>query len=138
MENKFVKIPPQKEAKLKSSKKEKSTSVKSKNNLRFTQFINGEFLTREYVLNNLNFIFFIIFLLLLTLAKGYYGKQLTQDVKETQNELNTLTAESVEAKAKLVEKTQRQVLVEKLNERGLKETVNPTKVIRIKKQTNER
>lgn len=102
-----------------------------------TQILNGDFLTKEFVLNNLNFIFFIIFLLLLLVGKGYYGKQLSSDVDKTQKELDELTAEYVEAKAKLEEETRRQVLVEKLADRGLKETVNPTKVIRLKKEVEK-
>jgi len=96
-----------------------------------TQILNGEFLTKEFVLNNLNFIFFIIFLLLLSVSEGYYGKQLFEQVEQIQKETEEITAEYVEAKAKLEEITQRQVLIDKLEQRGLKETINPTKVIRI-------
>ena len=39
-----------------------------------------------------------------------------------------------EAKVSLEEKTQRTELVQQLESSGLKETVNPTKVIRIKKE----
>lgn len=100
----------------------------------FTQILNGDFLTREFVLNNLSFIFFIILLLLLIVAKGYYGKQLSKDVDSAQKELDQMSAEYVEAKAKLEEVTRRYRLVEELGPRGLKETVNPTKVIRLKKE----
>ena len=85
------------------------------------------------MLNNLNFIFFIIFLLLLLVAKGYYGKQLSKDAEKAQIELNELNSNYVETKTKLEEETRRYKLIEKLSKRGLNETVNPTKVIRIKK-----
>ncbi len=114
-------------------KKKKATDKKVRPNA-FVQILNGEFLTKEFVLNNLNFIFFVIFLLLLLVGKGYYGKQLSKDADKSQTELNDLQANYVEAKAKLEEETRRYKLIEKLEKKGLHETVNPTKVIRIKKK----
>ena len=99
----------------------------------FVQILNGDFLTKEFMLNNLTFIFFVMFLLLLTVSKGYYGKRLSDDVNKTQEELNELTSDHFEAKTRLEEETQRVRLVDELAPRGLKETVNPTKVIRIEK-----
>ena len=112
--------------------KSKKTAPSKPNAL--VQILNGDFLSKEFILNNLNFIFFVILLLLLVVAKGYYGKQLSADVQNTQKELDVITAEYFEAKAKLEEDTRRNVLVEKLQSSGLKETVNPTKVIRIKEK----
>lgn len=114
-------------------KKKKSTEKAPRPNA-FVQILNGDFLTKEFVLNNLNFIFFIIFLLLLLVGKGYYGKQLSKDADKAQMELNEMTANYIEAKAKLEEETRRYKLKKKLEKRGLHETVNPTKVIRIKKK----
>ena len=82
-------------------------------------------------------IFFIIFLLLLLVAKGYYGKQLSKDAEKAQIELNELNSNYVETKTKLEEETRRYKLIEKLSKRGLNETVNPTKVIRIKKNNKD-
>ncbi len=99
------------------------------------QILNGDFLTKEFVLNNLSFIFFIMFLLLLVIGKGYYGKQLTKDVEKTQGKVDELMADYVESKAKLEEETRRFKLVDKLGEVGLEESENNTKVIRIKSNT---
>ena len=120
-----------------SDKKEKKKSESAKPKGRpnaFTQILNGDFLTREFVLNNLNFIFFVIFILLLIVGKGYYGKQLTRDVDDAQNHLNEVTSDYVEAKARLEEQTRRYRLVNKLEPRGVKETQQETKVIRIREK----
>lgn len=117
--------------------KKVSTKPKSSKPNAFTQILNGDFLTREFVLNNLNFIFFIILLLLLIVGKGYYGKQLSKDVDAAQKDLDEMTADYIEAKARMEEETRRYKLVEKLGPSGLKETVNPTKVIRLKKKLDE-
>lgn len=137
-ENEYIDKETAEETQKKTDVKEKKVKAKvkptnSKPNA-FTQILNGDFLTREFVLNNLSFIFFIILLLLLIVAKGYYGKQLSKDVDSAQKELDQMSAEYVEAKAKLEEVTRRYRLVEELGPRGLKETVNPTKVIRLKKE----
>ena len=122
-------------AEVKQKTKKKSPSKEKKRPVQtnaLSQILNGEFLTKEFVLNNLNFIFFIIFLLLLIVGKGYYGKQLSKDVDTTQKEVDELTADYVEAKARFEEETRRYKLVERLEKRGLKESQNETKVIRIK------
>ena len=101
------------------------------------QVLNGEILTRDFVLNNLTFIFFILLLLMLMVAKGYYGKQLQKDITDLQADVDAKTAEYIENKARLEESTSRYRLVQALEKRGLKETVNPVKVIRLKRKDNE-
>ena len=124
MENEIVKKPEPEvtEERSQNATKRKASTERTKTSRAITQILNGEFLTKEFVLNNLNFIFFVIFLLLLIVAKGYYGKQLIDDANKAQKELDEINADYVE-------------LIDKLESRGLKETVNPTKVIRIKKKT---
>lgn len=117
----------------KSSKK----SMAEKRSSLIVQVLNGDILSRDFVLNNLTFIFFILFLLLLMVGKGYYGKQLSKDINDLQTEVDATTAEYIENKAKLEESTARYRLVKTLERRGLKETVNPAKVIRIKPSEDE-
>jgi hypothetical protein len=105
----------------------------------FAMILNGEFLTKGFVLDNLGFIFFLIFLLLILVSKGYYGKQLSKDINQAQREVDQTTADYVEAKAKVEEEGLRYKLVERLDT-TLHENENETKVIRIKKpktQTDE-
>ncbi|MDO7613368.1 MAG: hypothetical protein MUQ75_03950 [Crocinitomicaceae bacterium] len=98
-----------------------------------TQILNGEFLTKSFVLNNLPYIFFILFLLMVFVAKGYYVKQLNDDIKMNQTELNQNAADFIDQKTQLEDETKRYKLLERLKERGLKESLNATKVIRVKK-----
>jgi hypothetical protein len=121
---------------IRAKKASKSPKSPKRPNL-LVQVLNGDILTRDFVLNNLTFIFFILFLLLLVVGKGYYGKQLTKDIDTLQTEVNATTAEYIENKAKLEESTTRYRLVEMLERRGLKESLKPAKVIRIKRTKNE-
>ena len=111
---------------------EKSVGKGKKTNA-LTQILNGEFLTKSFVLNNLPYIFFIILLLMVFVAKGYYVKQLNDDIKMNQTELNQNAADFIDQKTKLEDETKRYKLLEKLKERELKESLNATKVIRVKK-----
>ena len=116
-----------------TSKKKAAKKKKKKKQSLFVQILNGDILSKEFIIANLNFIFFVIFLLLLVIAKGYYGKQLVTDIAKEQKELDELTSDFVEAKARLEENTRRIKLVKELESTGLKETENPTKVIKVKK-----
>jgi hypothetical protein len=112
---------------------ENETKKRSGKASAFSQILNGDFLTKEFVLNNLNYIFFLIVLLLLIIAKGYYGKQISVDIDNTQREYDQNAAEYIDAKSKLETETRRYKLVERLEKQELKETKNATKVIRLKK-----
>jgi ABC-type transport system involved in cytochrome bd biosynthesis fused ATPase/permease subunit len=116
---------------------ENETKKRSGKTSAFSQILNGDFLTKEFVLNNLNYIFFLIALLLLIIAKGYYGKQISTDIDNTQKEYDQNAAEYIEVKSKLETVTRRYKLVERLQKRELKETKNATKVIRLKKKKDE-
>lgn len=117
------------------SANQKRTSKKKKS--AFAMILNGEFLTKGFVLDNLGFIFFLIFLLLILVSKGYYGKQLSKDINQAQRDVDQITADYVEAKAKVEEEGLRYKLVEKLDS-SLKENENETKVIRIRKPKTEK
>lgn len=118
-------------------RKEKKQKRERKTSKNVTQIMNGEFLTKDFVVNNLNFIFFIIFLLVLVVTKGYYVRQLANDITKAEKQLRDVTADYVETKAKLGEKTRRTKLIKELAPMGLKETMNPTKVIRLKDKNKE-
>ena len=112
-------------------------STKTNKSSAFAQILNGDFLTREFVLNNLNYIFFIMLLLLILISKGYYGKQINKDIDNAQRNLDQHAAEYIEAKARFELVTRRYRMAKRLESRELKETKNATKVIRIKQVKHE-
>ena len=128
----------QKESK-KTKKKRSRRFFKSggKQSKTMVQIMNGEFLTKRFFMNNLTYIFFVIFLLILIVTKGYYVSHLSNDISDTETEVENITADYVETKAALEELTRRTELIELLSPLGLRETVNPTKVIRLDKTTDE-
>jgi hypothetical protein len=115
----------------------KKATGKGRDSNALTQILNGEFLTKSFVLNNLTYIFFILLLLIVFVAKGYYVKQLSTEIRSNQSELNQNAADYIDFKTQLESETRRYKLVERLKERELKESLNATKVIRVNKNTNE-
>jgi len=138
MENEFVEkaLLDQKETVTKKKAKKKTKKKASKGPSTIVQILNGDFLNKKFITENINFFFFIFFLMVLLVGKSHYTKQLKRDVQQTQKELDEATSDYFEAKAQLEEETRRAELIDKLEGTGLKETVNPTKVIRLKKETN--
>lgn len=120
-----------------SSREKKTPSSGKVKTGALNQILNGEFLTKDFVLDNLNYIFFIFLLLLLLVAKGYYVKQVIEEANEAQIQLDQNTADFIEAKTTIESITERNLLVFKLQKRELKESQKATKVIRIKKEKSE-
>jgi hypothetical protein len=117
----------------KSTKKVKKKGGKKSGNM-LIQILNGNFLLKDFVINNLSFVFFVFLLLILLISKGYYCKDVTKKIIETQLEVDAKTTEYYDKKARLEFVTRREVLVKKLNPLGIYETTKPPKVIRIKKE----
>jgi len=112
------------------STSESSKSGKSKKATAFSQILNGEFLTKDFVINNLSYILFLFFLLFVLVAKGYYGKSVLKEIQETRTEVDQNTAEYIEIKTLLEERTRRYKMVERLKKKELVESENAIKVIK--------
>lgn len=131
MRNKFVK-----NIEATNAKQEKSSAkpkIKKGRSKALVQIINGDFFSREFVIENLGFIFFIMLLLLLIIGKGYYVKQLSDEIISTKKSLDEATSDYVDMKVKFERNTTREKLLEKLKGSGLKESIEPPMVIRIEK-----
>lgn len=107
---------------------------KMKGSKTVSQILSGDFLTREFVIENLGFIFYVMLLLLLLITKGYYVKQVSDNVIKTEAELDEIVSDYVELKARFQEETARGKLLEKLDGTGLIESIDPPKVIRVKEE----
>jgi hypothetical protein len=92
--------------------------------------LNGDFLTKDFVLNNLAYILFLFLLLFVLVAKGYYGKSLVKKVQETRTELDQNTADYIETKTLFEERTRRYKMVERLKQKDLIESENAIQVIK--------
>lgn len=122
------------DAPVSEKKPKRATKKRRESNNLLLQIMHGDFLVKDFVVNNLGFVFFLFAMFIALISKGYYANSLVKNTDKTQNELDAKTAEYVESKAKLEVVTRRDVLVKRLSGRGLYETTTPAKVIRIKKE----
>lgn len=94
------------------------------------QLMNGDFMTKKYVVDNFPFIAFIGFLIVLIIAKGYYMQSLNNNIEKTKIELGEINAQKVTFGSELHLKKRRKYMLEKLEEKGLKESsVPPRKIV---------
>jgi hypothetical protein len=109
---------------------ESAKKPKAKKQSALMIILNGDFLTKDFVLNNLAYILFLFFLLFILVAKGYYGKSLVKKVQETRTELDQNTADYIETKTLFEERTRRYKMVERLKKKKLVESENAIQVIK--------
>jgi hypothetical protein len=120
MDNEYIKKEDVIEEVTQSPKQKKTKKKKDgKSSNIFLQILNGEFLVQDFVINNLTYVFFLFAMFIIVISKGYYGKSLVKEMESTQVELDAKTAEFVETRAKLEEATKREILIKKLEARGL-------------------
>lgn len=109
---------------------ESAKKPKAKKQSALMIILNGDFLTKDFVLNNLAYILFLFLLLFILVAKGYYGKSLVKKVQETRTELDQNTADYIETKTLFEERTRRYKMVERLKQKNLVESENAIQVIK--------
>jgi len=109
---------------------ESTAKSKTKKQSAVMLILNGDFLTKDFFLNNFTYILFLFLLLFILVAKGYYGKSLLKSVRETRTELDQNTADYIETKTIFEERTRRYKMVERLKAKSLLESENAIKVIK--------
>lgn len=112
----------EKKTKRKSSRKKKrSANERISESRALNQLMNGDFLTKKYVLDNFPFLAFVGFLIVLLIAKGYYMQELNNNIERTKIELGEINAQKVTFGSELYWKKRRPNMVQKLEPLGLKE-----------------
>jgi hypothetical protein len=116
------------ETKEDAAKKEKILSGRT-----FVQIMNGEILTKDLILNNLPFTFFIGFLLVVMIAWGYYGETVAKKEVQLEKELSELNSEFFTLTAEYNTQRGRRQIAERLAPMGIKESISSPKKIRVRK-----
>lgn len=115
----------------KRAKKSREKKVSGSAMKMMREVLNGEVLTKSFIVNNLVFLFFIGGLLVLLISKGYYSRQLSNDIDRTQKEIGEVNSRLVSNKIKFNDLTDRVNMTERLGERELSESESGVKVIRV-------
>ena len=98
--------------------------------------LNGNFLTAEFIVNNLSYIIFVSFLALCYIAYGYFAEQNVKTLYKANLELKDLKAESLNYHAELEKLKQQSQVAHDISDLGLHETTDPPRVINTHENQN--
>ncbi|MGB1104016.1 MAG: FtsL-like putative cell division protein [Crocinitomicaceae bacterium] len=128
-----------KEVKAKNKTKRKKTRRKGRGSARvIAQIMNGEFLSKENFVNNLPFVFFLGFLLVVLISWGYYAETTTRKEIALERELGELNSEYFTLGSKYNTMRGRRQVAEKLRGSGVSESLVSPRKIKVKKYVFER
>ena len=136
MANEFVdKETLDKEAQKKKKKREKRAKKKRDSGFlkSLLQVVNGDVLTREFVIKNLPFLMFLSLILVAYIGYGYHVQKVAKDIRELEKEIGDLNAEEVTLRTDLSEVKRQKHVEKKLEKTGVRNTEDPIKKIAIPK-----
>lgn len=128
-------IKPKEELNKEDEKSAEETKPKKKARLNLfrgiTQFLDGSFLTRKYVIKLLPFFLFLSFLTILYIANSYTAQQKIKEIDKLNIELEELRNEHKSVKSELMYYKKMSEVAKRLESTGIKEPVEPPKKIVI-------
>jgi hypothetical protein len=98
-----------------------------------SRLLNGEFLTKEGLINHLPFIGFLVFLFLLHISLMYYFENIQRDLVKKQGELNELRSQFNSSMSELETKKQQSNVAQEIQALGLEELRVPPAIIDVEK-----
>jgi hypothetical protein len=87
--------------------------------------LDGEFLTREGVVNNLPYLAFLAIIAIIYIANTYYAEKTFKQIEATKIELKELRYQYITTRANLMYLSKQTEIAKRVKEIGLKETTIP-------------
>ncbi len=124
-----------KEIKKEETKKEKTLRKPSKMARSFVDVLNGNMLTRDYVIGNLPYIGFLTVIMLTYIGLGYYADRNARKIEEIENNLIELNSEHISLKTELNMVSNPNQIADSTKSIGLVESRDfPPRIIRVKEK----
>ncbi len=114
--------------KTKQTQNKKSKSGFARN---LNEVFTGRFLTREYVQENLGFIFFCVFIMVSYIGYGYFAEKNLKDLAKSESDLQELKARNLSTHARLEQLKQQSQVARSIEELGLVESTSPPVILRV-------
>ncbi|MFZ4462299.1 MAG: FtsL-like putative cell division protein [Bacteroidales bacterium] len=95
----------------------------------FKKFFGGEFLADEWSRGQLNFIVFLAGIGVLYISNSYYAESVVRQIDDMNRELKELHVEYISSKSEVMNRSKQSVLIKKLENSGLKESIEPVRKI---------
>lgn len=87
--------------------------------------LEGDFLSKQGVIKNLPFLFFLAIIAILYIANTYYAEKTFKEIERTKNELKELRFQYITAKSVLMYQSKQVEIGKQASLLGLKETLVP-------------
>jgi hypothetical protein len=129
VENKDIKNENQtKEAEVKNTSTEQTTQLKQGF---FRSLIDGEMITKQILVKQLPFVFYVTFLCALYIANRYSSEKIVRETHELLDELKDLRAEHISITSDLMQLSQQSEVLKLITEKQLQltESIEPPKII---------
>ena len=110
--------------------KTESKKNKSKGSRTIMQILGGSFLTREDFSKMFPFLVYLTILLMLIITNAYIAESTSRAIKNNSNRLRDLRVEYTYAKSAYTKESTQKVLIEKLKDNGLKESLETRTIIK--------
>jgi hypothetical protein len=114
-----------------NSKKEKKSAGRRIQSITgsLAEVFSGEVFTREIVVKQIPFMFFLLALAIVYISNSYSAEKLKLDIRKMEQEKKVLHQEHVLLKSRLMDYSRKSEVARRLRETGLKEsTVPPVKI----------
>jgi hypothetical protein len=97
----------------------------------FLDVVNGNFLTKDFTLQQLPFVFFLTLIAILYISNTYYAEKTVRKINAVTNELKELRSEYITIKSDLMFISKQSEVANAASKYGIKESVVPPKKIVI-------
>lgn len=101
----------------------------------FKKLDPSEYLTKEYAVELLPYIFFLAVLGIVYISNSYYAEGTIKKIEKVNNELKELRSEYITSKSDLMFKSKQSEVAKAVEGLEIKESVVPPKIIVIKKDS---
>lgn len=94
--------------------------------------ISGNFLTKDYVVNNITFVLFLVVLLISFVGWDYNAEKTLKQIARANREVKELKLREIAIKSELTNKSLQSQVAKDVKWMGLKESMDPPRVIENK------
>lgn len=115
--------------------KENESSEQTQSSI-FRGIIDGTLLTRKKVIQQLPFIFFLVFLSVVYISNRYHAETLRNRIEDLRETTNELRSQAIFVSSELMKLSRQTEVAEEMQKKGLdlKESVEPPKKIELKEE----
>jgi len=89
------------------------------------EFLGGDYLSKEWVVNNIPYVFYVALLAMLYIGNTYYTEKRFKDIERVKNELKELRYQYITTKSALMFMGRQSEISKQAIQLGLKETAMP-------------